>query len=232
MFGGKNEDGQVIGNLRVLKPGVRPLQWIHPETDGKPPQPRYLHSVTFISSSNSIFIFGGYNDSVYFNDGHIFNLNNCNWMSCKFYGTPSQPRASHCSIWHGSQVYIFGGINARGFLSVDMISFELDSKKVREKMDGFRYQLLKEEEEAKEMNAIFADSISATTIESPSKAAKKRKTEVRVETEPGDRIENLVSLLPIPSLDQNSVAERRMKKLTTRMHGYKPSRLNTKTSLN
>lgn len=219
MFGGKNEDGQIIGNLRVLKPGTKPLQWVYPEAEGTPPCPRYLHSLTFIPSSNSLFVFGGYNDSSYFNDGFLFNLNSSSWMSCKFYGILPPPRASHSAVWFGSFVILFGGINADGFLSVDIGAFEFDSKKIKEKIDFTSYHIEKPQNDNENTQApdSYAESPGLSALDLTTKPAnnKRKKTDGQQEKE-----ENFLSLMPVPSLEPSPGTERRMRKLTTLMSGF------------
>jgi Galactose oxidase, central domain len=138
MFGGKNEDGQIIGNLRILKPGIKPLQWIHPETKGKIPDGRYETSLTFIRTLNSLFLFGGRNDTqspFFFNDGHLLNLDNLSWVTCRFLTMSPLPMASHCAFNQGSQIYLVSGINSKGYLSLDLTLIEFDPFIIREKAD-------------------------------------------------------------------------------------------------
>lgn len=222
MFGGKNEDGQIIGNLRILKPGTKPLQWIHPETEGKPPCPRYMHSMTFIPSSNFLFVFGGYNDFAYFNDCFLLSLNSLSWMSCKLYGASPAPRASHCALWHGSQVILFGGINSEGFLSVDIAAFEFDSKQAKEKLESWKFQQMEIEEEAKEGNMVSEGMLSLPGELSRASLNRRKRAEARAEPEEEEKEENFLSLMPVPVLGEDPVTKRRMKKLTTMMIGMIP----------
>lgn len=65
VFGGKNSENNddINSNMYVLRLGLKPLQWALVETDGKPPCPRYLCSMTFKENLNIIIIHGGKNDS-------------------------------------------------------------------------------------------------------------------------------------------------------------------------
>lgn len=66
VFGGKfNEDSESISNtLYNLRMGVKQFEWVIIETEGKPPIPRYLASMSYNEALNIIIIHGGRNDSI------------------------------------------------------------------------------------------------------------------------------------------------------------------------
>lgn len=67
VFGGKNKEGDVMGNLYVLVMGKKPCQWINLQKyiDGESSSPsaRYGHSMKYCSDLNIVVLFGGRNDS-------------------------------------------------------------------------------------------------------------------------------------------------------------------------
>ena len=64
--------------------GKKPLEWINIETKGKPPVPRYFHTMNFYERGNYIIIHGGRNDifseNSALNDTFLLNLENFEWM--------------------------------------------------------------------------------------------------------------------------------------------------------
>ena len=47
IFGGKNNKGQVLNKLKILKLGTKPVKMIFPETHGIAPSPRFSHSMNY-----------------------------------------------------------------------------------------------------------------------------------------------------------------------------------------
>lgn len=72
---------------------------IKPEISGKPPIPRYGHSMVYNEMQNIVIIYGGRNDyeKAFFGDVNILKLNSLCWVLVKTTGVPKAPRASHCS---------------------------------------------------------------------------------------------------------------------------------------
>lgn len=80
----------MLGDLKILRTDIKPMQWIVPDTKGLSPKPRYGHTMDFSQEFNFIIIHGGNNDDesdVYFNDLFILNVNNCNWIKIQVHGT-------------------------------------------------------------------------------------------------------------------------------------------------
>jgi hypothetical protein len=67
IFGGKNSEGDVKGNLYVLVIGKKPCTWINLQKyiDNESPSPtaRYGHTMKYCSDLNVVVLFGGRNDS-------------------------------------------------------------------------------------------------------------------------------------------------------------------------
>ena len=90
VFGGKSkEEGGLSNQLWILITGKKPMEWVQPETKGKPPSPRYFHSMNYYEKGNFLIIHGGRNDnmsdSCALNDTYIFDLENFEWANIILY---------------------------------------------------------------------------------------------------------------------------------------------------
>jgi len=82
------------------------LEWVKPLVRGKPPQPRYLHTMNYFEEGNFLIVHGGRNDfsseSFSFNDTHMFDLQKMEWQEIKLYSDASNfqvfRRCGHSSI--------------------------------------------------------------------------------------------------------------------------------------
>lgn len=63
-FGGRDENGQSVNTIKVLKIGKKPLKWVTPKTNGRGPIGRYGHSLHYYPGLNCLVVFGGRNDVV------------------------------------------------------------------------------------------------------------------------------------------------------------------------
>jgi len=59
VFGGKNSNGFCTNEIKFLKVTNPFLHWIYPKCKGKPPKPRYGHTMHFHSPLASLIIYGG-----------------------------------------------------------------------------------------------------------------------------------------------------------------------------
>ncbi|KAL4478030.1 hypothetical protein ABPG72_013469 [Tetrahymena utriculariae] len=125
-FGGRDEDGNMLNTIRILKVDQNPIGWIFPEIEGKPPSPRYGHSMNYNQLLNVIVICGGENDSCYLNDMHILNVEFLTWYKVDIKGQKSINRANHCAVSYDSKLLIFGGLNQEGYVSSQIQMIELD----------------------------------------------------------------------------------------------------------
>jgi hypothetical protein len=78
-----------------------------PESSGGP-TPRYNHSATLVTQVK-MFVFGGQNQSKYFSDLHILDLQLMAWQRCEPSGPAPTPRAGHAAILIGTNLVIHGG---------------------------------------------------------------------------------------------------------------------------
>ncbi|KAL4466060.1 hypothetical protein ABPG74_004297 [Tetrahymena malaccensis] len=164
-FGGKNTKGEILGDLKILRTDVKPMQWIKPETKGVGPKNRYGHTMEFSQEFNFIVIHGGKNDNepeVYFSDLFLFNVDDFNWIKIQVHGRQPYARFNHSSSIYESKLVVFGGINLDGFLQPHVSVLELDNViagKMQEREDnqlthqlsGQRYSNADEKDNKKSM---------------------------------------------------------------------------------
>jgi Galactose oxidase, central domain len=173
------------------------MEWIYPQTMGKAPSPRYKHSGNFMQSSKALVIYGGFNDQIYLNDVFFFNMDNLSWVECRLHNSPIFGRASHCSLSHGSKLFILGGINNQGYLNADMMVVEFDQMKSKQLVEKEKL-VLKE-----------TDSISERSLMEPRKRNVSRLTRMmesfRPETENNEY--GLLSQKPLQKEEIPSILE-------------------------
>ena len=135
VFGGKSkEEGGISNQLWILVTGKKPLEWILPNTKGKPPSPRYSHSMSFYERGNFLIIHGGRNDSISdniaLNDTYIFDLENFEWMKVELYSGMKDfkvlNRCGHQSMIYLDKLIIVGGMNNNNYLGSSLMIINMD----------------------------------------------------------------------------------------------------------
>ena len=135
IFGGKSKEESGISNkLWILILGQKNLEWVLPETSGKPPRPRYHHSMSFYERGNYLIIHGGKNDSMSdngaFDDTFVFDLELFEWHQVELYSQLTQFKIL-CRFGHQSAIYhnkliIFGGMNSCNYIGSSLLIVNLD----------------------------------------------------------------------------------------------------------
>jgi N-acetylneuraminic acid mutarotase len=135
IFGGKTkEEGGLSNQLWILITGKKPLEWVQPQTKGKPPSPRYFHSMSFYERGNFIIIHGGRNDAMSessaLNDTYVFDLENFDWLKVELYnelkGFKVLNRCGHQSIVYSNKLIVVGGMNNNNYLGSSLMIVNLD----------------------------------------------------------------------------------------------------------
>lgn len=140
VFGGKNEFGDVMNTLRVLKIGQKPLKWITPETKGQPPAPRFQHVFVHFPRLNALIVHGGRNDRANLSAGEqgiladisLLYLDSLEWVTVAMYGAAKNPRFAHCAGVFGTKLAIFGGMNFTCYMDSGIEIVEFDERIVTE----------------------------------------------------------------------------------------------------
>ena len=135
IFGGKSkEEGGLSNKIWILLIGQKSLKWINPEFKGKPPSPRYFHSMNYYDKGNFLIIHGGRNDSVSETsalcDTFLFDLENFEWMEVKLYSQLSNfkvvSRCGHQSVIFSNKLIILGGMNNNNYVGSTLFIVNLD----------------------------------------------------------------------------------------------------------
>ena len=135
VFGGKSkEEGGISNQLWILVTGKKPLEWIQPNTKGKPPSPRYSHSMSFYERGNFLIIHGGRNDSISdniaLNDTYLFDLENFEWLKVELYSGMKDfkvlNRCGHQSMIYLDKLIIVGGMNNNNYLGSSLMIINMD----------------------------------------------------------------------------------------------------------
>ena len=135
IFGGKTkEDGGLSNKIWILLLGNKKLKWYNPDIKGKPPSPRYFHSMSYYDKGNMLIIHGGRNDGVSenaaLNDTFIFDLENFEWMEVHLYFQLSRfkvlNRCAHQSVIFSNKLIILGGMNNNNYIGSALFIINLD----------------------------------------------------------------------------------------------------------
>lgn len=129
IFGGIDREGNCNNDLRILKIGKKPLEWIKPNTIGSSPQPRQSSFIGFYEELDILILHGGRNDQtsdVYLNDTYILDLYTFNWIKINVFENVPKPRAEFSAIVQSNKLIIFGGTNMQGYIGSDIFMINLD----------------------------------------------------------------------------------------------------------
>jgi len=87
--------------------GKKPCEWYQPIIKGKPPEPRYAHSMNFYEEGNFIIIHGGRNDysseSFALSDTWALELFTLEWIQIKIYSDQQLDVFKRCG--HSAIIY-------------------------------------------------------------------------------------------------------------------------------
>jgi hypothetical protein len=122
IFGGKDPNGKARGELYVISTEVKKKYAIDRiEPVGKPPHPRYGHSMVYWHSKQYLVIYGGRNDDLWEETGSssmtdviVLNLYYLVWCHVKI-PNGQNPRYGMSTFLDGSTLYIIGGFSTDSF---------------------------------------------------------------------------------------------------------------------
>jgi len=141
MFGGRRENNEASDDLLIFQVredyGLERAAFtvIKPETLGKPPPARYMHTMDYVAASNIVVVYGGRNDfsaGTVLSDLWVLRLCDLEWIEAKV-GGPHLPiaRCNHSSVVNGTELVICGGQTQYFGLHKDVITIELDQSQIR-----------------------------------------------------------------------------------------------------
>jgi len=91
--------------------GLYSCQWTQPPTEGTAPTARVAHAAIHDKVSNSVFVWGGFNENLErLNDFFCLDINSMRWSEISSDdGVVPPARAFHAAAIHDSTLFIFGG---------------------------------------------------------------------------------------------------------------------------
>ena len=110
------------GDLKIIKIGVRPLEWLDPKVSGKAPLARMNATLTFQESLNILLLFGGQNTKTgrIFNDIFLLDLDSFCWHEVIMYDEMPIERHCHSTIIFDNMLIVFGGMGNNKFIGSDL----------------------------------------------------------------------------------------------------------------
>lgn len=131
LFGGKSDDNVLSNEVYLVKMGKKPLEITKLAIRGKPPSPRYFHTVNFFEEGNLLIVYGGRNEmseEYALGDMYLLDLGRLEWMEAKLYTNANVnlfSRCSHCSLIANRKLIVFGGMNNNNYLGSSLFFVEL-----------------------------------------------------------------------------------------------------------
>jgi len=118
------------------------LKWKTAITQGRTPDPRFLHSMTHCRKLNLLVVYGGRCDGDLANpvcqnnpflyDINVLQLDNLTWVRVTTNGQPGQnARCSHSVAVVGSKMIVLGGIHHNTYCPPDHDIYEMDQAVAR-----------------------------------------------------------------------------------------------------
>ena len=104
------------GSDRDDEPLLFALTWAQPQRYGTPPSPRNGHTMTLIGMH--VYIFGGGDENLSFNDVHTLHVGNMTWDKPILHGTMPSPRSRHSATTLGNNMVVFGGVGGGNDLHI------------------------------------------------------------------------------------------------------------------
>ena len=135
IFGGKTKEyGGLTNDLWILIMGKNPFSWMKVNTLGKPPSPRYFHTLDYYEKGNYLIVHGGRNDDLSatsaLNDTYVLDLENFGWVNVELYNNSNNfkviSRYGHKSTIFSNKLIIFGGMNNNNFIGSSFFIINLD----------------------------------------------------------------------------------------------------------
>ena len=133
VFGGIDSKKRPMNDLIHIVPGTRPVQCNVLEPSGRPPCPRFMHSMVICSNSQYLIVFGGRvdlnekKDYTCFNDVHLLHIHQMTWVNVKVTGSVPCERSGHAAEIAGSEMFIFGGVSTTSYCPSEIFKLQISS---------------------------------------------------------------------------------------------------------
>jgi len=117
-----DEDKVIKAEIRYLKLGKKPVEWVVPKTEGNGPSPRICSSMSYYEDLNIIIVHGGTDrDKKYFmSDLYILDMDKLRWAKVLIYNGLPEERCEHSSFMMHSKMLIFGGLNQVKYIGSEL----------------------------------------------------------------------------------------------------------------
>ena len=106
----------LVAEEREEEPLLFALTWAQPQRFGIAPQPRNGHTMVLIGLH--LYIFGGGDETLSFNDVHTLHVSNMTWDKPIVHGTLPSPRSRHSATAVGNNMVVFGGVGGGNDLHI------------------------------------------------------------------------------------------------------------------
>jgi hypothetical protein len=129
VFGGIDKEGICNNQLRLLKCGKKPLEWLKINAEGTPPCPRYSASMSFHEDLEVLIVHGGRDDKskeFVFMDTYLFDLYHFTWTKLNVFENTPKRRSEHSAVISQNKLIIFGGMSIETFIGSELYLIELD----------------------------------------------------------------------------------------------------------
>lgn len=151
-FGGIDQYNNNYSDIKILRIGRKPCEWVTPKIEGRPPKPRNSASVVFYEDMNLLIVYGGKNVSgvfsEFYKDIHVLDLEKMIWFNAKVesqFGDRIK-RSNHCGGIIKNKMIIFGGIDDFSYCGSDtfMVNCDLigryEEKQAEKKLHMMNYK--------------------------------------------------------------------------------------------
>ena len=133
VFGGRNEKGDALSRLKLLRYDQGGMTWTYPATKGLQPPARYGHSMVYYPEGGYLVIYGGRNDKLFqtqgsccVNDINVLNLADLSWCTVSTFGEMNaESRYAHAADIYKGHLLIFGGLHDFHFINTGLSRLEL-----------------------------------------------------------------------------------------------------------
>lgn len=133
-FGGLNRKDRSTNQMHFMDLGQSKFSFKKLIVKGIKPQPRTEATLAYKDDLEICILHGGrdYLLDVTFNDFFVLSLQNLEWLQVAIRGDAPLQRCNHISFVYNDKVCVFGGMNNRMYLGVDIYSVDLLRKKLDE----------------------------------------------------------------------------------------------------
>jgi len=123
LFGGK-DSSSLYNNISLYL--LETDTWAMARPAGPVPAARYGHSAV-VSAQNLMIVFGGRNQSMFFNDIAVYDLVENRWLQRAISGQPPKARIGHTAVVDSTtnQMVVYGGVDSSGVFLNDVRFFDL-----------------------------------------------------------------------------------------------------------